>query len=1056
VSPSPQQPGLRDELITAELARTLESVDKTLTQVEALSHRESIERLGKHLLRVARRMSTPSDVEQFQQRLDAVNAAVLALGDDFAGDQVVVPASLLKGIRRQEGLAAGALPPQPMMPLTSSELLVNGAHEPSLGSALIDELRCADEVDLICAFVGYTGFEPLRHEFRDLIERGGKVRVVTSTYLGSTSGKALDELVRLGADVRVNYRGNVTKLHAKAWLFRRPGELDTAFIGSSNLSTAALFNGLEWNVRLARADAPSVFQRIQQTFDSYWNAEGFEEYLTDDRPRLDEALAAARGMAADGISRRASKEIGALRGQLQDAYRQIHLIARPHQQRVLDTLQLRRERFDEHRHLVVAATGTGKTVMAALDYARMVHSGHRPRLMFVAHREVILRQARAVFRKALQDPSFGELLTGGAGPLPRDSHVFAMVQTLQNRLEDVGPDAYEVMYIDEAHHATASSWQRVIQHFAPIELVGLTATPERTDGGSVAELFGGVFTTELRLWEAVDDQLLSPFEYVGVDDGTDLRRLQWRNNDYPVGELSELYTGDHERVKLILDALNRWIEVPAHMRALGFCVSKQHAQFMAEQFTERGLDADFLTGEDDHDRREEVLARLASGALQAVFSVEVLGEGVDVPDVDTLLLLRPTQSQVLFTQQLGRGLRLSSGKDRCLVLDFIGQHHAEYRYEERYRALLNPARGSVREQAEREFPFLPAGCAITLERIARERVLAGLRAVAASTGTKALTRDLVALGSTSLGAFLDATGRSVDQLYGADGRRMSWTRLQRLAGRRPSVSSSPKELQPPQDAELLRRIGFFQHVSDPLRVDTWTEWLTGSEPPSSPNMSVFQQRLAVQLVRLLNMRPATLQAGFDALWAHGAVRSEIVELLALQRAGLDSVTHWMPGLDDVPLLAHARYTRQEVLAALGVGSVDKPLTHQSGTLFVEATRKQLLFVTLHKDTRRFSSSIQYRDHAITDALFHWESPNNWRQGGDAMTKCIGEGPSGSQHRLLFVREQSTGPIEGTFRCFGQVDLDGELAGDRPVALTWRLRQRLPEHVFEAASLVVAS
>ena len=689
-------------------------------------------------------MRTPNDPAAVEAGTSLVNAAIEALGTDFAGDRVSHPPRLLKGVRHPVGLTEGALPAHPMIPLTSSELLVNGAGEPGFGTVLKEEIRCADEVDLICAFVGYTGFQPLKDEFRALIERGGRVRVITSTYLGATSAKALDELVLLGADVRVNYQGQSTKLHAKAWLFRRPGELDTACVGSSNLSDAALYSGLEWNVRLARADAPAVFGRIHQTFESYWHTPVYEPYSLADRPRLDAALLEAKGYAHRAISRTAQRAIDQLNQQLVAAYAEILLEPKPHQRLVLDTLKHRRESFDEHRHLVVAATGTGKTVIAALDYARLCVPGQpRPRLLFVAHREQILNQARATFRKALKDPGFGELLTGSAAPPAADTHVFAMVQTLHRRLAAVPADHYDVVYIDEAHHGSAASWREVIEHFSPREIVGLTATPERTDGVGIADLFGGEYTTELRLWEAVDDQLLAPFEYVGVDDGTDLRQLSWHQGDYAVGELAALYTGDHERVRLIVQAIERWVDVPAAMRALGFCVSLAHAQFMAQEFTRLGFNADYLEGDHDQAHRDAVLARLKAGELQVVFSVDVLGEGIDAPDVDTLLLLRPTQSPVLFAQQLGRGLRTSPGKSTCLVLDFIGQHRAEYRYEERFRALVNPARGSLRVQAEHEFPFLPAGCSITLERVARERVLARLKEVTPRAGLTGLKNDLI-------------------------------------------------------------------------------------------------------------------------------------------------------------------------------------------------------------------------------------------------------------------------------------------------------------------------
>ena len=601
-----------------------------------------------------------------------------------------------------------------MIPLTSSELLVNGANEPSFGAALLEELRCATEVDLLCAFVGFTGFEPLKDEFRHLVQRGGSIRVITSTYLGSTSAKALHELVKLGADVRVNYQGHATKLHAKAWLFRRSGGLDTAFVGSSNLSEAALYSGLEWNVRLARADAPGVFTRIQNTFDSYWNTPAYEPYVIEDRERLEAALSAAKGYAAHAFSKQAQ---GAPTSSLNSRRR---LRAAPPDCETAPTASPRHTRLAP-RVLPRASTPRGRRHRNRQDR-------HGSTRLCPA-----LSRRRAEAKASLCRPSRANSVAGaiylpqraGRPELRRiafwdGSGSYERRARLRDGADPAQPNWARGSRLIRRHlhrrgpPRRCRGWREVIEHFRPREMVGFTATPERSDGVDIVELFGGEYTTELRLWEAVDDQLLAPFHYVGVDDGTDLRSLAWHRGDYAVGALSALYTGDHERIRRTMDALNRWVENPTAMRALGFCVSVDHAKFMAEQFTRLGLASDYLSGDHDPAQRDAVLSKLKAGALQAVFSVDVLGEGVDVPDVDTILLLRPTQSPVLFAQQLGRGLRTSPGKTHCLVLDLIGQHRTEYRVEERFRALVDVSRGTVMEQVEQNFPFLPAGCSINL------------------------------------------------------------------------------------------------------------------------------------------------------------------------------------------------------------------------------------------------------------------------------------------------------------------------------------------------------
>jgi superfamily II DNA or RNA helicase len=253
--------------------------------------------------------------------------------------------------------------------------------------------------------------------------------------------------------------------------------------------------------------------------------------------------------------------------------------------------------------------------------------------------------------------------------------------------------------VDEFHHAAADSYDRLLTHLRPNELLDLTATPERLDGRDVTDWFDHRIAVELRLWEAIDQGFLVPFQYFGVADGTDLRQLTWRRGGYAAEELNTLFTGDDVRVAKLLEAIRRIVLDPGRMRALGFCVSKEHARYMARKFTEAGLESIALTGDDSLDVRDRGLTDLKAGRVRCVFSVEVLGEGVDVPDVDCVLLLRPTESATLFTQQLGRGLRRARDKSSLTVIDLIGQQRQAFRFEDRLRAILDARRGKIVDQS---------------------------------------------------------------------------------------------------------------------------------------------------------------------------------------------------------------------------------------------------------------------------------------------------------------------------------------------------------------------
>ncbi len=702
------------------------------------------------------------------ERINALLNGALPPADSEAAE-VVLPARILQGISERTPLGSVApLPALPSTPLSQSDLLVNAEGQPNVGTELRRELASADSVDLICAFVIWSGVRQLREALADLVARGGKVRVITTTYMGATEKRAVDELARLGAEVRVALDARTTKLHAKAWLLERGSGLSTAFVGSSNLSHTALFDGLEWNVRLSAVDAGHVIDRVRMTFASHWESEHFVPY---DPERDGEELSRA-------LREHERRSVGSA---TTIDFANLDVRPYPHQQRMLDTLKVERERHGRHRNLVVAATGTGKTVVAALDYRALCEvTGSRRSLLFVAHREEILRQSLATFRAVLRDGSFGEI--HGGGQIADGKHVFAMIQSLQaERIERLDPDAFNVLIVDEFHHAAASSYELLLERLQPAELLGLTATPERLDGRDVTHWFGGRTAVELRLWEAIDEGFLVPFQYFGVADDTDLSAITWRRGRYATEELSNLYSGDDRRVAKLLEAVNRIVHAPESMRGLGFCVSVEHARFMAKRFTEAGLESVALSGEDDAATRSAVLDRLGRGELRCVFSVEVLGEGVDVPDVDCLLLLRPTESATLFTQQLGRGLRRAKGKSHLTVIDLIGQHRAEFRFEDRLRAIVDPRRGRVAEQVERGFPFLPAGCAVELDRKSHEIVLKNIRAAVQRRRWGALVQDLVdAPSDTTLFDFLDRYDLVVGDLYR---NRHSWTELCREAGR---------------------------------------------------------------------------------------------------------------------------------------------------------------------------------------------------------------------------------------------------------------------------------
>jgi hypothetical protein len=541
-----------------------------------------------------------------------------------------------------------------------------------------------------------------------------------------------------------------------------------------------------------------------------------------------------------------------------------------------------------------------------------------------------------------------------------------------------------------------------------------------------------------------------PFQYFGVADGTDLRELTWRRGSYATEELSNVFSNDTLRVSKLLEAITQIVLDPGSMRALGFCVSQEHAHFMARQFTDAGLPSVALTGEDSAEARRKGLADLQAGRLRCVFSVEIFGEGVDVPDVDCILLLRPTASATLFTQQLGRGLRRAEGKSHLTVIDLIGQQHRQFRFEDKLRAIVDPRRGRIVEQVAADFPFLPAGCTVDLDRRSEEIVLENLRAAVRSRWTR-LVEDLKAEpDDTRLSEFLQHRGHRVEDVYG---QQRSWTQIKRAAGHTTAPAADADF-----EARTLKALSRLTHVDDPERVVLYREILA---TPAAPRMNAGDERrrrLLTMLAWGLNSAASgyeSVDEYFSALWAEKAILAELIELLDVLDAR--STTRAMPSLlaPEIPLNLHARYSRPEVLAALAHGKGVKPTTSREGVLWVEDAKCDVFFVDLQKAERDYSPTTMYRDYAINRELFHWESQSRQSPHQPTVQRYINHAAEGT-NVLLFVRQRKTFEL-GTapFTFLGPATYV-EHRGERPVAFTWRLPSPMPEELFEIARSVAAA
>jgi superfamily II DNA or RNA helicase/HKD family nuclease len=1032
--------GLYEELITRRLAERMRQLDADglLAIDEQVGAESSPHVLARHVGatvgRVLQDLTPEEQVAAANQILTAIST--LQGAKEWISTVVEGPRQLL-AIAEQKAPGVYEIH-RPVTPLSETALITNSPEDPNLGFELRAELATADSIDLLCAFVKWHGLRVLEQPLMAARERGAAIRVITTTYIGATERRALDRLVRdFGAEVKVNYETRSTRLHAKAWLFRRRTGYDTAYVGSSNLSRAALLDGLEWNVRLSSVATPAVMRKFEATFDSYWSEPAFESYDPDrDGDRLSQALLAAGGSTEGGASRLT------LSG--------LDVRPYPYQRDMLERLDAERKVHDRHRNLLVAATGTGKTVMAALDYRSLRQKlGRDLRLLFVAHRREILEQSLRTYQEVVGDANLGEALHSGDIPAGWQ-HVFASVQSLNTeRLQQLDPRHFDVVVIDEFHHATAKTYRRIIEHFEPLELLGLTATPERMEGLNVQdEFFDGRIAAEMRLWEALENDLLSPFHYFGITDSTDLTAVTWRRTSrgYDAAELSRIFTADTARARLILRAVNDKIADPGSMRALGFCVSVEHARYMAACFQEANLAAVALSSQTPKKERRAALAGLASGELQVIFSVDLLNEGLDIPDVDTLLLLRPTSSATVFLQQLGRGLRRTEGKAVLTVLDFIGQHRAEFRFEEIFGALTDLRRTRLADSVEQDFPQLPSGCQIILERKAKERVLKNIRD-RISINAPQLAQEIARYARPTLADYLNDSGRDIKQIYRGGN---CWTALLRRAKLLPDDAPSGED-------QLLKRTTAFHHVDDPVRINAYSR-LLADDVPAYDTLDPQLQAYARMLV--FSLWPsggsfAEYGSALRSLAPHRAFRDEARQILAYNLARTEHVP--VPLLGDhagLPLTVHGSYNREEILTALGQVALGgyAPNKFQEGARWCPNIATDALFVTLEKDAKDFSPQTRYRDYAMSETRFHWES-----QGRTSDTSATGiryrTHAERGTHVLLFVRRFKRTDIGGPqpWTLLGPAQFV-ESRGSRPMGIVWDLRHRMPADMWTHSAI----
>ncbi|GGE00162.1 DUF3427 domain-containing protein [Paenibacillus nasutitermitis] len=1045
--------GLYEQLINKLTRDQLAALDPSLFQIgtERLDSEEARKLLSTYIsavtrraLKIVREMTDDDEAVLAQVRIcnEMISTLRNSLDDedlnewklDEQGELLTFVYSKLNHIR---GIKDAKVL-RPATPLSQSSLFTGAHSEPNMMSELQHEIVTSDRIDLLVSFIKWSGLRILMEQLEHFTENGGQLRVITTTYMEATDYKAVAELSRLkNTVIQISYDTDRTRLHAKAYIFRRDTGFTTAYVGSSNLSNPALTSGLEWNIKVTEKDSYDVLKKIEATFESYWNDREFKSFTADNEEhqlQLKEAL-----------GRKKLREQEELH---------FHFDIHPfdYQKEVLEKLEAERSLYGRNHNLLVAATGVGKTVISAFDYKRFAQKNPNARLLFVAHREEILKQSRDTFRFILKDLNFGELHVGGDRARSID-HLFISIQSFNSmKLAHItNPDFYDFIIVDEFHHAAAPSYQALLSHYVPRILLGLTATPERMDGRDILRYFDNTIAAEIRLTDAIDRKLLSPFQYFGVTDSVDLTHVKWSRRGYDLKELENLYSNNKIRVTQILNSMRKYVTDMEQVKGLGFCVGVNHAEYMAKVFQEAGIPSIALHGNSSDTDRDQAKIRLVSGEIRMIFVVDLYNEGVDIPEVNTILFLRPTESLTVFLQQLGRGLRLAEGKECLTVLDFIGQAHKDYNFADKFRALIGKTKHSIQNYLENGFSTLPRGSFIQLEKQSKAYILKNLKQ--ATLNRRSLINKMKYFeGDTGLPLtlenFVQHHHMSLQEFYGGRTGNRTFKGLMAEAELIASFEFANGE-------SLTKRIPALLGLNSRRLLSFLIGCLENGRKPASE-----EEHLMFNMLYYTFYRSEPAKQGFESIeqGVQSAVscpefRDEVLQILKYNYAHIDFVDKKNPFPYACPLDVHCKYSTDHILAAFGFWNEEKAPAFREGVKYFEDKKTDIFFITLNKSDKDFSPSTLYEDYAINERLFHWQTQSRIGEETNTAQRYIHHRRTGNRI-VLFVREyKDENNYTSPFVFLGEAGYVRH-EGHKPMSFVWHLMEEMPPSLIPAANKVI--
>lgn len=895
------------------------------------------------------------------------------------------------------------------------------------------------------AFINFSGLQLLLDSFKLVEEKGVRGSIITSTYLNFTEPKALEKIKNFNnLDLKIFIADKEKGFHTKAYIFENEDNYKI-IIGSANITQRALKSNVEWNVMIISKKETEFVNEVLEEYNSIYNEIGFvdEEFLE----KYKNFISTLRKAESNNIVDFSAYEI-----------------IKPNTMQVKAMESLNRLRKSgENKALVIAATGTGKTYMSAFDVMNFTPK----KLLFLVHREDILRSAEKTYKKLCKNHNIKTgFYTGNVKDI-NVNYLFATVQTMERNLDNFDRDEFEYIIIDEAHHSTSPTYKKILDYFNPKFLLGMTATPERCDTGNIFDVFNNNVAVEIRLHEALENELIIPFHYFGITDveSADLEGVNL--DDY--AEVSKRLM-INSRVDFIIEKMNFYGYDGDYQKSVGFCVNKEHAIYMAKEFCKLNIESISLTSDDSVDKRQAYIKKLedTDDPLKVIFTVDIFNEGVDIPSINQVLMLRPTNSPIIFIQQLGRGLRKHREKSFLTVLDFIGNHKKAFLISIALKGGRYYDKDSLKVSVATDFSDIPGCSNIQMDRIAQERILEQLNTENFNSlkylkeeynefknliGQKIPYRlmdyikydggpdplKFINYAKTYIG-FLNKVEKDTyinETLNNEEFVKILKELSSKLPIKRPHEFIIIKYLIKHEEIKIAEAkneiLKYMENVDEETIIHSFKtlnqSFYDSGQIKSNVKLFNFDDNKLMRLLPFIRiLKDENYNSIIEDIINYGLITYE-------KKFGSENF--------GIPFL---KLYEQYQMVDLGLlSNYEKIHSSFRGSGLITNGREYFLFIDLHKD-EDIKESINYKDEFINNRIFQWQTPNNTAQSSERGKNIIYNADRNVNLHLFVRKYEEIDRVVQPYVYIGKGNTI-EFEGERPITVKLELEHKMPERLY---------